>query len=97
MTTFEEVEQRREAHEQTLARERQKIIAAHQQGQQRKQHAERLRDKLLDITYTELAATPAEIEWVNRLVKENLPERFGDPITHRMKLLTIRSLAEYGR
>ena len=94
MASFEEIEEQREVVAQQAARERQRIAAAEQLRQQKIQQAERLRDKLLAITYSELSATPAEIEKINRLVKEHFPERFGDPATHRVKLLIIRSLTE---
>jgi hypothetical protein len=86
MPTWEEVESQREAREHRAAREKQAVVAAEQQRQQQKQQAERLRDRVLTITYDDEAATPEEREWVNAVVKEHTPERFGEVDVHRAKL-----------
>jgi flagellar motor protein MotB len=52
--------------------------------------AQRLKERLLAITYTDMGATPAERKHVDSLVRQNHPERFGDPDTHKVTLMKLR-------
>jgi hypothetical protein len=52
--------------------------------------ATRLRDKLLEITYTSMGADADEITIVDALVREKHPAKFGDGDVHRVMLLRVR-------
>jgi hypothetical protein len=54
------------------------------------QSQDRLRDKLLAITYSEMGATDSERQSIDMLVRQNHPERLGDPDTHKFTLMKLR-------
>jgi hypothetical protein len=76
-------DQQRERDEQ---RRNQELIAKNAQ-----QFKDRLRDKLLAVTYTEMGATDSERQSIDMLVRQNYPERFGDPDTHKFTLMKLRA------
>jgi hypothetical protein len=59
--------------------------------QQRAQQAERLKEKLLAICYWDMGATDDERSHVETLIRQNHPERFGDPDIHKFTLMKLRN------
>jgi hypothetical protein len=75
-------DQQRERDEQ---RRNQELIAKNAQ-----QSKDRLKEKLLQIAYADMGATDAERQSIDALVRQNHPERFGDPDTHKFTLMKLR-------
>jgi hypothetical protein len=92
MASWEEAEGQIELKQRQIAREHQQVVAAEQRREQQKQQGIRLRDKLLDIVYADLSATPQERKRVEALMRAHKPEKYGDPDATKVMLLTIRSL-----
>jgi hypothetical protein len=98
--SFEDVEAAIEYRQQHAAREKTQQAAqqaaAQAQYDREKQNAERLRQKLLAITYSQWSATPAEEAHVESLMKQNKPEQYGNPDAHLTMLFAIRNLTDFG-
>jgi hypothetical protein len=83
-----------EFREQQTARERQRIAAAQQQYEQKKQYEDRLHARLRAIAFADVGASPAEQQRVELLMKQNNPEQFGNLDKIKVMVLTIRALTE---
>jgi transketolase len=81
---------RKEAAEKAAEQKRQQA-AADAKRLEAQQSADRLKERLLAITYTGMGATPNEIESIDMLVRQNHPARFGDPDIHKMMLMKLRA------